>query len=164
MIELPPRLLDPLGDLLACVCQEVTKNGPLCFCGMVPGRVAAWDHCLPCGDTDDGPCGMAWIAIIGMTAYETFPFPAFDVRCTLPLMLQVEVGALRCVPGLGDQGELPGVADQEEATLMGLGDMWALYSALQCCSTKDKAIGPYVAVGPEGGCAGGAFTAWLALD
>jgi hypothetical protein len=45
-----------------------------------------------------------------------------------------------------------------------LDDAFALYRALRCCQGVEVAAEAWTPVGPEGGCVGGQWTAYLAVD
>ena len=151
-----------LVDLADCLCLALKTNGagPTCFCGVVPGASPAWDYCGECsGET----CGMGYIRVI--SAFQSSSFPVADdpgEGCTGPLVVQLGVGALRCVPVPNESGELPAEEQQVEATLGLLADMSAMFVAL-CECLPDGAIGAYEPLGPSGACAGGEWTVWMSL-
>ncbi|HEY6416443.1 MAG TPA: hypothetical protein VIX41_09405 [Acidimicrobiales bacterium] len=161
----PPIVLDPVAplllDLVDCMCNElaVTGAGALCWCGLWPGLEVSWEYCGECGSAH---CGMGFVHLVGINPYEEFPAPVVDLRCTLPLAAQVEIGALRCLPQRVD-GAVLEPAQMADVALAQISDAWALRRSLLCCGTT-YALGEYLPVGPAGGCVGGIWTAWLALD
>ena len=159
-LQLPPIILDPVNDLLACICAEVNAVKPVCECMLVPGTEAAWYYC-GCGDT---ACGMAWLNLVQTFPYSTFPSPAIDIRCQLPLAIVAQIGVVRCMPMPASDGTPPAAADLEEASALQIADMWALYRAVNCCGVKDKAIGQWQSLGPIGDCVGGMWSVYLAAE
>lgn len=160
-ITLPDFILEPLNDLVQCVCQEVNLVKPVCECMLVPGQQVAWYYC---GECSQGQCGMAWVRVMAVFPYQTFPSPAVDTRCHLPLALTCEVGVVRCMPMPGDDGTPPTKADMEEAALLQTADMLAIYRAVVCCGATYKAVAGWQAVGPQGDCVGGFWVVHLAVD
>jgi hypothetical protein len=103
---------------------------------------------------------MGYVRPAGVFPYESFPIATFDVQCIRPLAWSIEVGALRCIP----QGEeIPTPVQMAEVTLGVVMDARALYKAVKCCG-YEVGIERYQPVGPEGGCVGGFWVAYLALD
>jgi hypothetical protein len=105
---------------------------------------------------------MGYVRLAGVFPYSTFPEPLMDLRCTRPLAWAVEVGALRCVPQPSDGTVLDPIAMGEVAIIQVL-DASALHRAVKCCG-YDVAIETYIPVGPSGGCVGGFWRAFLAVD
>lgn len=156
----PTRLQALLADLSTCVCTELeAATGPLCWCGVWPGDEVSWEGC-ECHDA----CGMGWARLVGSFPYESFPSPAVDVTCRLPLAYVVEVGALRCMPTANEDGSIPDPAAVAEAAMRQYADMDALYRALKCCPADQIAVEAWVPLGPQGGCVGGGWTAYVSLD
>jgi hypothetical protein len=160
IITLPPMLLEPINDLLTCVCAEIEAVKPVCECMILPGFEAAFYFCYECAE---GKCGMAWVNLITAYPYQTFPEPIIDTRCMYPLALVAQIGAVRCMPMPDEQGTVE-KTDLEEATVLQMADMWALYRAVNCCGVKSKAIGQWTSLGPDGDCVGGMWTVYLAVE
>lgn len=163
-VDLDPLLTPlaaPIIDLVTCVCNELqtTGAGPVCWCGLWPGGLVSWEYCSDCGND---ACGMAWVRVAGANPYEVFPTVAIDDRCTLPIAVTIELGALRCLPQPAD-GEILSETAMAEVTLGQLADMWALRRSVICCRA-DFGLGVYTPVGPAGGCIGGVWTAYVGLD
>lgn len=150
-----------LSALAECVCAELatTGAGPTCWCGLYPGQAVSWDYC---GECNGGRCGMGYVRLAGVFPYSTFPQPLIDDRCVRPLAWAVEVGALRCLPTLPD-GALLDPDSMAEVALAQILDASALHRAVKCCGVE-AAIETYVPVGPAGGCVGGFWRAFLAVD
>jgi len=157
---IPPQVLTPLADLFDCLCTEVNLVHPVCSCALLPGQAVAWDYCGECGDK----CGQAWLRLMRVYPYDVWPDPATGGKCTSPLAMEVEIGVVRCIPALGEGGELPDIADIELSTMLQIADMWAMYRAIVCCKSSFKSPQTYEAVGPLGGCVGGTWRAILAVE
>jgi hypothetical protein len=160
-IVLPPFLLEPINDLLACVCAEVAAVKPVCECMIVPGFETAWYYC---GECQEGKCGMAWVNVLNVHPYIQFPNPTIDAKCHLPLAMIAQVGVVRCMPMPDSQGNPPAATDLEEATALQLADMWAIYRAVVCCGVTYKAVGQWTSLGPLGDCVGGMWNVHLAAE
>jgi hypothetical protein len=173
IIERAPSLPDEALVLLTladCVCAEVTMTGggPLCWCGLHAGAEVSWEYC---GECSGAMCGMGWVRLMSVFPYQAFPTPVIDEHCVNPLALAVEVGTLRCIPTLPNGEPL----DQEtmaEVAMTQAADLYAVYRGIQCCDLtipggpRDKrfAIQAYNPLGPVGGCVGGTWTIFLAVD
>ena len=114
---------------------------------------------------------MGWVRLVSVFPYQVFPQPIVDEHCINPLAMAVEVGALRCVPTPPD-GEPPSAQTMGEVALLQSADIFALYRAIQCCDLTAAgaprgtgfAIQGYTPVGPQGGCVGGFWTSFIAVD
>lgn len=145
--------------LIECLCTEMVNSGlgPLCLCSPLPGSQIALDY---------GAEGMAWVRVAGAWPSANFPNPDPGGRgaCTSPLAIQLEVGAARCAPSLGDDGELPTLSEQFEVTRLQLADMAAMRRAILCCDLANNgrvALGAYTPAGPQGGVVWGTWTVWV---
>jgi hypothetical protein len=147
-----------LVELSECVCTKLAETGrPVCWCGVLPGLEVGWDYCT--GSCDDA-CGMGWVRTAGINPYQTFPIPEIDNKCRMPLGFAIEIGAMRCWPVPSD-GE---PVDPETATQIALNqvaDAQALYEAIKCCGIE-IAVQQYVPSGPQAGCVGGYWLAFMA--
>lgn len=161
--ELSPALMG-LVELLECACAEVTVNGQgePCFCGLWPGNNVSWDYC---GECSRGKCGMVYLNHLSTFPSESFPNVGVDSKCTVPLVHELELGVVRCMPTMDNDGDLPDPADITSAALGLFMDQEALYSAIKCCDTvfRDLSVSRWSSIGPQGGCVGGswAFTVGL---
>ena len=165
MSDLPPEVpewtINPvipmMVQLLECVCQHVEHagSGPVCWCGMYPGAQVSHDYCgIEC---ENDTCGMAYIRPGSAFSFESFPSPALDDTCQLPVGFEIEVGIQRCMPTMEEDGSLPSPADITETTLNLLQDQWALHKAIRCCEFEQGKIilGPWTPTVAQGGCVGG---------
>jgi hypothetical protein len=154
----PPKIIFALADLAECVCALLANEGagPTCWCGLYPGQAISWEYCTECGRDQ---CGMGYVRLAGVSAYDSFPNPTIDDRCAKPLAWGVEVGALRCVPQQSDGSIIPPDLMAEVAIGQVL-DAAALRTAIKCCGF-DAALGAWLPIGPAGGCVGGYWMAFL---
>src|SRR5262245_47959666 len=87
-----------VSDLAACLCAEIetTPDLPaLCFCGVVPGEVAAQDYS---GDGSGGKCGMAWVRLASLYPASGVGEPNTNAgNCDAGLGADIEMGVMRCI-------------------------------------------------------------------
>lgn len=164
VIELPtpPLVALALTELVDCVCEQLKVNGAgdTCWCGLLPGAIPGFDYCA--GECANDVCGMGWVRLVSVFPYSIFPVPVTDDRCALPLAWAVEVGAVRCMP-LTEDGSPLSAQLMTEVALNQIFDARALHAAMKCCDLSIAAE-LYTPYGPEGGCVGGWWTAYLPLD
>jgi hypothetical protein len=164
LVAPPPYTLavaTTLADLADCICEELSTSGagPPCWCGLYPGQSVSWEFC---GECDNDRCGMGYVRLAGVFPYSVFPEQTIDTRCTYPLGWAVEVGALRCLPQPSD-GTLPSPQEMAEVAIRQVLDASAIHRGLKCCD-HEVAVQQYVPVGPSGGCVGGFWLGYLAVD
>ena len=165
-INPPPVMRVPiltyLAELLECVCTNLEEHGsgPVCWCGVYPGNAVSFESCDECSN---GSCGSAYVNPGTTWSYQTFPSPAFDAACTLPLAYTIDVGIQRCFPTMEEDGTLPPAGVITETALNVMQDQWALHKAIRCCEFEQGKIvlGSWTPIGPQGGCVGGFWTAYL---
>lgn len=143
-------------DLADCLCNEL---GDTCWCGIWPGDEVSWEGC----QCDEG-CGQGWVRLVGTFPYETFPVPTPDISCRLPHAYAIEVGALRCMPVADTDGSVPSPETLAITAMIQYRDMNALYRALKCCDVPQISVEAYTPVGPDGGCVGGGWTAYVSFE
>ncbi len=153
-----------MAQLTECVCAhvELAGSGPVCWCGIYPGASVSWDSCgVECDDPDT--CGMAYVRPATSFPYESFPFPALDDTCQAPVGFEVEIGILRCFPTAEEDGSLPSPEVITSTAIDVLQDQWALHKAIRCCEFEEGKVvlGQWTPVGPQGGCVGGHWSAFL---
>jgi hypothetical protein len=148
-----PKML----ELVECLCAELaqTPGGNPCFCGVVPGSMAAMDFC-DC-DAGAGGCGMAWVRLDQIWPSNHFPAQSLrDINCSFGLAAHLEVGVTRCISGMDARGRPPGVVQQAADVAKLMADMAAVRRAILCCfDPKRAALGVWRPLGPTGNCAGG---------
>lgn len=161
MVALGDTLVLPLMDrLLGCLEQEVARTlaGPTCFIGLVPGAVVAMDFC----DCEQGglACGMAWVRLNNAGPSVRFPnLGGSPSSCADPTAASIQLGITRCMPSVDEHGRPPTVPEQDHATRAQMSDYAALRRAVVCCLAGETyVLGPYLPIGPMGGCGGGAIT------
>lgn len=148
-----------LQALSACLCEELESKGLLpgeCFCGVLPGEVAAQDY----------DQGQAWVRLVDAYPYTNFPNrdTTFS-NCGKPLAFDVEVGVTHCYPTLDSGGRAASQEQKFEAARLQLATMAAMRRAILCC-TDDLIVvlGSYTPIGPNGNLVGGQWTVTLAVD
>jgi hypothetical protein len=158
----PDTRIWPLTTKLAsCLCAELAKSGgpEPCFCGILPGDSVAYDYCSPCAGDQ---CGMAWVRLAAVVPMPSNTAGGLTLpgRCAPALVGVFEVGVLRCAPTLGEDGELPSMADQLDAAELQASDMGAAGRAAACCFTDGRivTVGEWTPIGPLGGCLGGSWS------
>lgn len=155
-----PKIL----QLSQCLSQELTaaELPGLCFLGILPGEVVIADYC---GCDGDGHCGMGWVRLVGINE---MPGGIQEVSgyspCGAELEAQVEIGVMRCAPGLKSTTDLPTVTEQLDTARVQYADMAAMLRAIRCCfsSSKDVKVVAYTPIGPDGACIGGRWLATIA--
>lgn len=152
---------DTLKALAECCCKALEEegSGPLCWCGhmVAADGAVSWDmcgdECLP------NVCGLGYVALNRVFPYRTFPVNAEFGICDGFFGMELVVGALRCAPVLGQDGEPPTPAEVAGAASKTALDMFALLRAIKCCDLYgDLAVVEWNALGPAGGCQGGEWT------
>lgn len=148
-----------LQALALCLCAEIAKDKPTCFCGVLPGASVAHDYTSNC---DDGPCGMAWVRLESAK-----PVTGIDLtdetlnNCGADLGFDVEVSIIRCAVVLEDAGP-PSEAEQLEMATQQWKDMMTMRTAIACCEIGDVILRTYEPFGPTGGVFGGSWSVSMA--
>lgn len=151
----PTWIGNRLVELRECLCNALTDfgAGPVCWCGLYPGQQVAWEFCGECAGDH---CGMGYVRLASAFPQDGNLSAILSGRCTTSLAYTLNVGALRCLPYGGADGEPPSEADMLAATLDQAADMMAIRKAIECCFGKaDHAMGTWQPLGPSGGCVGG---------
>lgn len=144
-------ILDEVGDALA------DAGYPVSITTVEPGPVA-WDYC--CGD------GHLYIRLVRVHPSNPFPQQSLEPRnCDLVMAAQIEVGVLRCAPTMDPQGNSPKPEEVTATADQIVADMSIVYSVLKShvpvWANFPPVLDNWQPLGPEGGCAGGAWTAWI---
>ena len=150
-----------LSALRDCICEALAKDGqgPTCWCGIWPGIEVAWDYCGDCGN---GTCGMGYVQPGIVFPYSTFPFADTESNCSRPLAFQVEVGVVRCMPTMDEDGELPSESEITDTALGMVLDQRALFCAIRDCQARGLVVVEgWNPAGPSGGCVGGAWSIYV---
>lgn len=153
-------LWEPLSIIADCLCQEVEQatGTRLCWCGLTPGAGVPYEYCGECGVNR---CGVGYVAFDGALLQNEFL--AGPQRCANPVQMQIRVGVLRCYPLPEDGGTADPDVLQEMVALV-TADMHAARRAMLCCYEGDVTVQQYTVLGPEGGCVGGEWSAYVPLD
>lgn len=161
-LNIPPQA-GPLVELAECLCSTIAEDCglSLCWCGIYPGGVPAWDYC---GGCSGGTCGMGYVSMDGASLYTSFGSPAFGMmNCASLTQASVTIGVLRCMP-LEEDGSPPDVETMADVAMLLMADMMAIRRAATCCFKGDLILGGYEPLGVSGGCTGGQWRATVALD
>lgn len=120
-------------------------------------------------DSCDGGCsgsanGMLWAKIISVTPTQGNT----DQGSCASYIWTAEIGVVRCVAGLGNDGQPPTAAQVEADALQQAADADAIFTALRCCPTRpdelrDVSLTRWDPVG-QSPCAGGTWTVRGALN
>jgi len=129
---------------------------PPCRVVLSPGLDIAWDACgaSPCSDERDG---QLWANITTMTMTADGAGTCERVTWT------ADVGIVRCAATLQDDGSAPTVAAVEYDAWQQATDADIIRYAIRCCPDRPEQVGDlqlvsWTALGPSGGCVGGAWT------
>lgn len=160
-------MIDLLEALATCLCGQISadRSPDTCFCGVIPGEAAVGAYAGNCTNK----CGMAWVRLMSM-----YPSAGLGVPDTTPagncaggLDAIVEVGIMRCVVTMDEQGNPPTAAQQFAATEQQVKDSLTIRRAIACCpvlSPKDFILLNYQPTGPLGGLVGGAWQITVAVN
>lgn len=129
MPNIADTLYQLLRDVRTCVQTELaaTPDGAIAaqHAGLIPGQVP-WDHY----------CDQLTLTVTRLGYSQTFPAEASTItnNCALPYVVAtVEATLLRCMPGMDDNGKVPGSDVFDASTLRWLRDAQAVMSGVACC-------------------------------
>lgn len=150
-----------------CLCEELAKcgNPSLCFCDLVPGIS---DGFIDVGECDEGG-GSAWVRLVQTYMTTDFPTPEVSVSDYQSLVAELEVGCVRAITSIDEDGTAPDAVTQHMDTRMLLADMAAMKRAIRCCfgdpmePTQDYALGGYTVAAGIGGAGGGYWRVFVRL-
>jgi len=144
------RITQILDEILSCVTARFDECGTRRFCreGVVAGSVA-WDDCCDCGEHD----GQLWVRLADWSTDPDFPTVTPD-GCSMPTLLSVGVGALRCVPTLDESGRAPTAKAEAAAAALIHSDAQLIFDGVMCC-VEEKFWRGWLPLGADGGCGGG---------
>lgn len=149
-------LNDQVGAALADCGQ-----GPVCHSLFLPGAAIAWDYCG--SECDDGACGMSYVRLFQSFQYAQWPVPDLTLACNKPMGYLIEAGVLRCMPMPDERGEPPAKDDVAAVALGLLDDSDAIRMALSESAAPQVSLGTFNPMGPQGGCVGGSWTAYVSM-
>ena len=152
--RLGPVLEDLLADVvdaLEAACTPVGKSS-------IETGTIAWDWCCE---------GHAYVRVPRI--HPSNPFPQQALRqgnCALPTAVMVEVGVLRCAPTMDNLGNSPDAEDVTASSLEVYDDASTVYEVLRDFqigngARADTVIESWEPFDSQGGCAGGAWVAWI---
>lgn len=167
------RVGDLATSLLGCLTGRLNEcERPVCRSSLVPGVEAVWDVCCDCCDEDGNPAnGQAWVRVVSIFPSDAFPSPLVEpVRCDHGYGVTFELGVVRCVATMGDDGSPPCADDLNRDVAGLLADAHAMREAVDCCFAPTLGFdcgtwvpGSWSPVGPSGGCGGGVLTVDVAF-
>lgn len=135
-----------------------------CRVVLSPGLEIPWDECGTgdCGDAPDGPDGQLWANITTMISTPS------GGSCE-QIVWTADVGIVRCAATVQNDGSPPPVGAVEHDAWQQAADADHIRYAIRCCpvrpdSIKDVELVTWTALGPSGGCVGGAWTIRGILD
>lgn len=159
---MPDNTALPIAQaLLACLCAELddTVGGPVCTCCLAPGAEPV--ECCECAEGE----GKAWVRVVRIwPTGARWPLPAADpAACRVGgYAVELELGVVRCVSTIDDDGSPPTCDDRTADTVKILEDAAAMRAAASCCFPGTdlgrawRSIpGEWRPIEPQGGCAGG---------
>lgn len=155
-------ILTDVLDLLTD--SEGSEDTPDCALTVLPCRTAVylggevpWDEC------GDGGCsgkdGMLWAKLISVD-----PTAGGSDQGNCPSYIwTAEIGIVRCIATLGEGSAPPSASVIEADAIRQAADADAIYTALRCCDARSEALrevalSRWNPLGPQGACAGGAWT------
>lgn len=153
-------LLQGLIDCLKEELRESELDEDICIITPMPGSEVAFDY--SCG-------GMAWVQLVNAFPSNNFPAPfdpSLGPNIGVSIVFQMQVGMLRGIPGIDENGSLPDAEDFLLATEYQMAEMSAMHRAIACCLAKTEwpagrelvyAITDYIPTGPDGGVVGGSW-------
>lgn len=141
-------------------CAPLTPE--VCRSALYLGGEVPYDSCD--GACGSGKNGMVWAKVVSITPTAG---DSDQGKCA-SYIWTAEIGVVRCVAGLGEDGQPPSAARVESDALQQVADADAIFTALRCCPTRtdalrDVALTRWDPVG-QSPCAGGAWTVRGALN
>lgn len=147
-----------------CLCTQLAASygGAVCRCSVYPSPTPPADICTK----DANGNGQATVSLSRIFDSKAFPQPDISGTCEAYLAAEINLSVWRCAPTIGDGGELPTVAELEEAARIQSSDAQVLRCAIKCCIPfgYQFILSEYEAYPLDGGCMGGTLTAVVALE
>lgn len=147
-----------LSELSACLCAELSVDGPPCFCGVTAGSPPE----VPLDDCEN--CAAGYVRLdTAFPSTQSFPEPDAQANCRSVMAFSVTVGIVRCAP-MGEGGEPPTPEELAEFARDIFADMAAIRRSIRCCLTDDKfedieyVLGTYTMLPVQGGVGGGEWS------
>lgn len=142
--------------------QTCTLDPLPCRTAVYLGGEVPWDSC-------EGSCtgdreGMLYASLVGLN-----PVTGQDPGGCPTWNFTFDIGVLRCIHGLTDSGKPPKPEDIAADAARQADDADAVFYAFTCCPTRPEALRvvtlqSWRPLGPQGRCAGGAWTVRGRLD
>lgn len=106
-------------------------------------------------DEDETLCSQLWVRVANVHAS---PNSSWEGTCALELIIELEVGVLRCIE-IPEDGEAPTATDVMAGALQSMSDMRKiLCTAMDCEVWTSLEAGLWNPIGPLGGQYGGSWT------
>lgn len=146
--------------------------GP-CVAGLLSGSNLIADHCCAGTDAAGQPCeGQLTVRVVNVYPTDAFPAPRADAipMCGTSWAVELEVAVLRCALGVDTDvvpPRVPTMAEEMAVAERALADRaLTVGTVLEFAADRDQAVvlGPFVPMGPDGGCVGGAFNATFLIE
>ncbi|WP_116996399.1 hypothetical protein [Desertimonas flava] len=177
-----------MTDPVTARANELLETGIEALAGSIGGAPGytliapgdhAWDQCCQ---------GAMWVRIVRIFPYASFPNPIDAnvqvVHCPAGVAAELELVSLRCLPNpqqaassaraaatdTPGAGKLPSTVDLEGAATKLHDDGWRIVRHVVALLAQWRDTGtlstmtPWVPLGPEGGCVGGALTVIVQLS
>lgn len=159
-----------MQSILSAAASDLTReNRPAARVELVAGQVA-WDECCD---------GLLYLRIVSVypSGGNSSNFPQMDftqsgiaATCAIHMLAyQMALGVIRCSASVDSQGNAPTPAQVSADGAVQHADLSTLLSTLMCTvpslqGVQTLKIDRYTPSGPAGGCAGGEWGFYLALD
>lgn len=145
-----------LAEAAACLCAAITDSGfeQVCFCGVVPGSLVAYDF-INGGDCTDRD-GMAWVRLVTQYPSQSYPTPLTSPSpCAVEVVFVAEMGLIRSFPV---SEEPPDEATYKAHAERQIAEAALMRRAVLCCYRSRAILSNYTPIGPTGGAIGGTWT------
>lgn len=141
-------------------------DAPACRVSLVPGVEAVDDVCCKCCAEDGSEAdGQAWVRVARIFPTGRFPAPMMErSNCVHEWAAVIELGIVRCMHTMSDDGSPPCADDLDSDALKTLRDAAILRSVVDCVGRElfDECSafvpGEWTPRGPAGGCGGGTMS------
>lgn len=130
---------------------------PVCRSGIYLGGEVPWDTCSE--SCSKGENGMLWAKLVSIN-----PVNSGNDSTNCPTFSwTAEFGIVRCIATMSNDGAPPPMDMIEADADQQVADADAIFNALRCCDARSEAlqdvtVNAWNPLGPNGACAGGAWT------
>jgi hypothetical protein len=155
-VKIQQFCIDVLREMVAQI--ELCGAGPVCTAAIFPGEEVAWDYC---GECASDKCGFVYVKMAQTYPSSIFPQPDLELGCGSTLAFQLELGVVRCLQVMDDDGDAPDPDALSASALAMMDDMLAIRYAASMHAPKTHVLSNWVPQGPLGGCVGGYWTLFV---